>query len=216
MVIRERKGILRIHLVRHGETEWNRESRLQGHTDIPLSEEGLRQAKQIAARLAVEPMDAIWSSDLSRAAHTAEEIARPHGLTVRSTSALRESNLGLWEGLTEPEIFARGDGELWNEYRRDSVRNRPPEGERLESVWDRLIECLTEIRETHSEGNVVIVGHGGSLRVILCDAIGASITSLRRIWLDNASLSLVEYKDSKSWVRLLNDTSHITGPQPPC
>src|SRR5438445_11535878 len=87
-------GGLRLYLVRHGTTSWNREGRLQGHTDISLAEEGIRQAERIADRLASLTVDAVWSSDLSRASGTADAIAQRHGLDVRTTCLLRESGLG--------------------------------------------------------------------------------------------------------------------------
>src|SRR6185503_21212634 len=101
-------GILRLYLVRHGVTAWNVEERLQGHTDISLTDEGLRQAERIADRLSALSIEAVWSSDLVRASATAEAIARRHGLQVQTTCLLRESGLGAWEGLTEKEIIDRG------------------------------------------------------------------------------------------------------------
>lgn len=201
--------MLRLYLVRHGVTVWNQEARWQGHTDVPLSAEGVEQAKRIAMRLSRHPIAAVWSSDLARARHTAEVIAEPHGLEVVATSRLRETMLGEWEGLTIQEIIARGDEELWRNVRHDSLTYRPPGAERLEAVWDRLMSVRDEIRERHSEGEVVVVGHGGSLRALICDAFGATITSMPHSALDNASLSAIDYAEHRTWVKLVNDTSHL-------
>src|SRR5438477_1126143 len=97
-------GLRRIYLVRHGETVWNRDGRMQGHTDVSLSPVGEEQARRLADRLASEQIEAVWSSDLCRASATADILAAPHGLTVRISPLLRESMLGLWEGKTEAEI----------------------------------------------------------------------------------------------------------------
>ena len=191
---------------------------MQGHTDIPLAEEGWEQAKRLSARLASlpQPPQAIWASDLSRARQTAETIAAPLGLPVHTSPLLRETKLGEWEGLTRAEIEARGDGEHLQRYIRDSHTYRPPGGETLEAAWVRMLQAATEIRTTHPTGNVVIVGHGGSLRVLLCEALDAPISSMRRFWLENASLSIIEEIQRTDYslrrVALLNDISHLKEP----
>ncbi len=193
--------------------------RFQGHTDIALDEEGREQAQRIAARLArlKPPLIAVWSSDLGRARETAEAIAAPHGLTVQTTPLLRETGLGAWEGLTRTEIEARGESELLKGYVQNSHLNRPPGGETLEAAWERMTQAVAQIHEQHPSGGVVIVGHGGSLRALICDALDAPISSMRRIWLANASLSIIEEHEGVVGrvrrVTLLNDTSHLTSPQ---
>lgn len=201
--------MLRIYLVRHGVTVWNKEGRWQGHTDVPLSAEGVEQAKKLASRLAGEKIDAIWSSDLARAKHTAEAIAEPHDLTVNATPKLRETMLGEWEGLTIPEIVARGDSEIWQAMTHGSLAHRPPGSEPLEEMWARLVGLREEIRNTHTEGTVVIVGHGGSLRALLCDALSAGISTMMHFSLDNASLSAIDYTEHRVWVKFVNDTGHL-------
>jgi len=123
--------------------------------------------------------------------------------------------LGEWEGLTQEEIEARGDAELLRLYREDSYRNRPPGAETMDQVWDRLTRIGAEIRAAHPDGNVAVVGHGGSLRVLLCEALDAPITSMKHIWLSNASLSIIEEAGPSDRrmlrVSLLNDTSHLDG-----
>lgn len=209
--------LLRWYLVRHGETDWNREMRMQGHTDVPLNALGQEQALRIADRLAAEehPPQTIWSSDLSRARLTAEAIAAPHNLSVHTTPLLRETMLGRWEGLTRPEIIALGDEEALENYVRDPLRHRPPGGETLEEAWERMSRVATEIRTAHPAGRVAIVGHGGSMRVLLCEALDAPLAFMRRIWLGNASLSIVDYiggaAGDRRYVTLLNDTSHLSG-----
>lgn len=189
--------------------------RMQGHTDIEMGEEGVRQAERIGRRLSTsaEPPLAVYASDLSRARRTAEAIARPLGLTVQIDPLLRETCLGDWEGLTRDEIAAQGEAEQLARYLRDPHIHRPPNSETLEEVWERMHVALDKIRSLHSEGQVAIVGHGGSLRALLCSALDAPLPSMRRFFLDNASLSIVDEigppENRYQRVVLVNDTSHL-------
>ncbi len=160
-----------IYLIRHGITDWNRDSRMQGQTDIPLNAEGMEQARRMAERLAnlSAPPQVVISSDLSRARQTAEIVAQRLNLCLETTPLLRETNLGDWEGLTHNEIIERGDAELFERYQENSFLNRPPNAETLESAWGRMTTALTQIKERYPSESFAIVGHGGSLRVLLYD-----------------------------------------------
>jgi len=188
---------------------------MQGHTDISLEEEGHRQAACIGNRLrgCQEPPQAVFSSDLSRALQTAEAIAGPLGLTVQVDPRLRETCLGDWEGLTRDEIHERGEAELLARYQRDPHIHRPPNSETLEQVWERMHLALDTIRERHPSGEVAVVGHGGSLRALICGALDAPLPSMRRFFLENASLSIVDevgtVGNRYQRLVLLNDTSHL-------
>lgn len=190
--------------------------RMQGQTDVPLAELGTQQAERIGARIArmTLPPQAVWSSDLSRARMTAEAVAQPLGLTVRTLPELREIKFGEWEGLTMEEIVARGEGTLLANYRLDPFRYRPPGAETLQEVWDRMIAAMAIIRsESGDAERIAVVGHGGSLRVLVCDALSAPITSMRHLFFENASLSVIEEKEGATGLfrRLLlfNDTLHL-------
>ena len=136
-------------LVRHGETDWNAEGRVQGHTDRPLNDFGRRQAKELADRLAGEGADAIYTSDLVRAKETADIVAERLGLTVVVDPGLREKDWGTWEGLT-------GDERIHVEF----------EGESVEDHRDRVMAAVRRIVARHPDQRVVVVTHGGSLRRI--------------------------------------------------
>jgi broad specificity phosphatase PhoE len=136
-------------LVRHGETDWNAQGRLQGHTDRPLNDYGRQQAKALAHRLAGEGADAIYTSDLLRAKETAEIVGERLGLTVVVDPDLREKDWGTWEGLT-------GDERVAVEF----------EGETTEAHRDRVMGAVRRIVARHPEQQVVVVTHGGSLRRI--------------------------------------------------
>lgn len=206
---------LRLYIVRHGVTDWNQAMRMQGHSDVPLNDEGRDQATRIASRLAALelPLEAVWSSDLSRARQTAEAVAAPLGLPIQVTPLLREIMLGEWEGLNQEEIEARGDGELLRKYRSSPAGARPPGGETLEHAWERMMRVRTEIAAAHPGGQVAVVGHGGTLRALLCAALDAPVASMLRFSLGNTSLSVIEQTvtpESCIWrVRCVNDTAHL-------
>ena len=190
--------------------------RMQGQTDVPLGELGRMQAECLSARLLRNalPPQVVWSSDLSRAKATAEAIAKPLGLEVRTLPELREIKFGEWEGLTVAEIEARGEAELLANYRADPFLHRPPGAETLEEVWQRMIRAAAIVRADSGEAErIAVVGHGGSLRVLICDAIAAPITSMRHFFFENASLSILEEKNTANGMfqRLLlfNDTQHL-------
>ncbi len=206
---------LRLNIVRHGITDWNQAMRMQGHSDVPLNDEGRGQAARIAARLASlePPIDAVWSSDLSRARETAEIIAARFDLPVKVTPLLREIMLGDWEGLNQEEIEARGDGDLLRLYRSSPAGARPPNGETLAQTWERMMQARGEIIAAHPHGNIAVVGHGGSLRALICAALEAPVASMIRFSLGNTSLSVLEQSrtsESCIWrVRCVNDTAHL-------
>ena len=156
-------------LTRHGETNWNRDRRIQGHTDVPLNAVGLEQARALADQLADEKLIAVRSSDLARARVTAEIIAQVHGLEVTVDRDLREKNFGSWEGLTDTEIADRFP---------DAVRGRWGDGETTEEVAQRAVAAIERIRQRHPTGRVLVVSHGGALRAIL-DHLGVEHGPIR-------------------------------------
>jgi broad specificity phosphatase PhoE len=152
-------------LWRHGQTIWNAEGRFQGQTDIPLDDTGEAQAALAASRLATLRPEAIFSSDLSRAASTAAPLARLTGLPVRLDKDLRERSGGSWEGLTDRQIGERFPVErvTWN----------PPDGEPTMAVAERVGAALHRIAETVSDGGlVVVVSHGAALRLGMARMLG--------------------------------------------
>lgn len=148
-----------ILLVRHGETDWNVERRVQGHTDRPLNATGLAQAHALAHELADESLDAVYASDLSRAHETARIVAEQKGLDVTVLPDLREKHFGSWEGLTDNEVLARiphvAEDGPWGD------------GETSEELAVRVLDALRRIAHTHPEGRVLVISHGGPLRAVL-------------------------------------------------
>lgn len=204
----------RILLARHGETEWNKVGRVQGWTDIGLSAGGEVQAERLAERLHGTKLVGVYSSELSRAVQTAETAAGPHGLSVQTLPGLREKGYGLWEGLTREEL-ERDWGELWHQYHTLRVLETVvPEGETWPEVCLRSVEALQFILAAHPgpDETVLLVGHGGSARALVLEALQAPMPTLLRLHLDNASLSRLDFHSlSDSRVVFLNDTSHLGG-----
>lgn len=194
--------------MRHGETEWNRLGKQQGHLDSPLTELGIRQAEAIAARLANEKFDALYTSDLGRAYATAECIARRTGHKAIADVRLRERNLGIFQGLTMAEIEER-HAEEYSLFRSGDPDYRIPGGESARERHERVIACAEELARRHAGGRVVIVAHGGILSSLFRHSLGIAIDAPRRFKLFNASINtfLVE---SGSWkLATWGDISHL-------
>jgi probable phosphoglycerate mutase len=148
-------------LARHGETDWNRDGRFQGHADPPLNDRGREQALELAELLADEPIEAVYSSDLRRAYETARIVAERKGLDVIVDPQLRERDVGHWSGLTAAEIEERFPDQirLWRE-------GAVAVGESRESLAARVVEAAHRIAAAHPDGLVLVVTHGGALRML--------------------------------------------------
>ena len=154
--------------MRHGATEWNRTKRAQGHADIDLNAEGRKQALRAARELARLDIEAVYSSDLRRAADTATPIATSHGVETTQLVELREIDQGEWTGLTVDEIRRRWP-ERWGPARHYSQR---PGGESPRQVRERALRALKKVVESHPEGTVVVVSHGVTIRCLMAEALG--------------------------------------------
>lgn len=200
---------MRIIFVRHGQTTWNTESRYQGHSDTDLSEVGRLQAVQVADRLECEKIAAVYASDLRRACDTGCTIAERHGLEVQTDIRLRECEFGEWEGLTVNEIRERYT-EIYRRYQIDSVSQRAPRGERLESLVARVGKAVDEIAERHPDETVVVAGHGGTVHAAICHMLGASLYTFRKIRIDNCSITAFTLDASGRWLLdVMNDVCHL-------
>lgn len=198
----------KLFLVRHGETIWNKELKYQGHTDTPLSEEGLRQAELVAARLAGEKIDTVYASDLSRAMITAEMIASRHGLTVGAETDLREIKFGHWEGLTYDRIVDGWSDEMSRLYTNtDEVRI--PGGETFHELKARATGAITRLVEKHRGQNIVVVSHGGTIRTIICAILDIHLNHVWDIRQDNTAVNIIEFYKHRTLVTLVNDAHHL-------
>lgn len=197
-------------LVRHGETDWNRKRRIQGQSDVALTDLGRRQAARVAARLAGERIAAVYSSDLSRAYETALAIATPHGLEVERVLELRERAFGDWEGLTVEEIAERYADE-YEKWVHDRFNARIPNGESLSQLYERAWRIFQLLRERHAGETAVLVGHGAALSVILSEVLGVDWKHRQGFLLENGSISTVTTERGRTFVTCLNDTCHLEG-----
>ena len=181
-----------ILLIRHGETAWNAERRLQGHLDIPLNTEGERQAALLAAALAPEGIDTILSSDLARARQTAEAIARERGMKVSTDPALRERCYGGFEGLLYSDIAARFPHEFAAWQGRDVDGVLPPganQGETFRQFFDRVTGAIVAHAAAHPGKTLALVAHGGVLECAYRAALGLSLETPRDFKVLNASVN---------------------------
>jgi broad specificity phosphatase PhoE len=167
----------RVILARHGETDWNVEQRWQGHADRPLNERGRLQARRLAEDLAGEPIAAVYTSDLSRARETAEIVAHGHGMPARPLAALREIDVGEWEGFTWPELEARFPEGVARHHETGRGWER---GEDFDDMSERVVAAVREIAAWHPDETVLVVGHGGTLRSVLAHSDGVDFAESRR------------------------------------
>jgi probable phosphoglycerate mutase len=195
-------------LVRHGETAWNAEGRVQGQHDVPLSSVGLSQARCVASALCGERFDAIYSSDLGRVTQTAEPLARLLDLPLRLDPRLRERHYGFFQTLTyaevkllHPEDYAR-------------FLSREPgydfrSGESLQAFYDRSIACLADIASRHPAGSVLVFTHGGVLEMAYRFARGLGLRPPRDFRIPNAALNRLAI-DGDTWsVLRWADCAHL-------
>ena len=158
----------RILLARHGETDWNRVGRWQGHADPPLNDAGRSQAAELAESLAGDGISAVYSSDLARASQTAAVVADRLGLDVVEDSGLREIDVGSWSGLTRAEVEQRfPDG-----YARWLGGEIGHDGETREQFTTRVVAAVERIAAAHPSGSVLVVTHGGAIRALRRHAAG--------------------------------------------
>jgi broad specificity phosphatase PhoE len=183
-------------LARHGETDWNRDGRWQGHTDTTLNERGRAQAGALAAEVAGLSIGAVYSSDLARAAETAEIVAGRLGVPVRMDPRLRELHLGGWEGLTTPEIEERYPTEIAR-WRSDDGSIAVPGRESYAQMGERVVAALTEIATAHPSDDVLVVLHGGPIRGLLAYAAGLTYREQSRLrgHLANCDVVRVAFED---------------------
>lgn len=179
----------RLTLVRHGETDWNKGHRWQGHIDIPLNAAGKEQAGAVAKFLSRESIDVIYASDLQRAHQTATAIGKLHNLQVMTDSRLREIAFGEWEGLTADDIDARHGAGTHEAFLADRLHKIPPKGETVEALFNRVSEFINETPLKHRNQSVVVVSHGGALRAILSLLLTEGKTAWPRLELGNCSVS---------------------------
>jgi broad specificity phosphatase PhoE len=201
----------RWYLIRHAQTSWNRDNRLQGHSDLPLSELGLQQAACLGRAFAGRHLDAVFTSHLSRSRQTADAITQGNGHQIQPVveQALAEMHLGSWEGLTPDEIDAQFQ-DAYQQWRHSPSSVVIPGAEALEGFRGRVRQAFNGLVEQRGAGQHVIVSHGGVIASILADLLGADYDRvIRRMRLDNAGISAVEFGVGAPHVLWINSTLHL-------
>ena len=196
----------RLILVRHAESKM--QGCYLGRVDPSLSVQGRAQAATLARRMAGESLAAVYSSSLKRALATAQMIAAPHGLEVSVIAELAELDFGDWDGLTYQEI-AEVAPHRFNRWLADPAEVRPPNGETLLEMSQRVMEAINGIITAHPGEMVVVVTHGGPARVIVCHALGIPLSGQWRIRQDLAAVSWLDFDEGWATLSLLNDICHL-------
>lgn len=199
-------------LIRHGETDWNVEKRLQGHWDVALNDGGRRQAAALGKALLAEPLDAVIASDLQRAIATAEAIAKPRGMPVRIEPALRERCYGAFEGLCYRDISERYP-EAYATWQSRDVDARYPEGvrpaETLREFSRRSIDAVLRLAEEYRHKRIAIVTHGGVLDCIYRAATDMHLSQARNFEIRNAGISRLRWADGALQMVSWCDVGHL-------
>ncbi|MEY4763733.1 MAG: hypothetical protein RI907_406 [Pseudomonadota bacterium] len=184
--------VTRLLVIRHGETAWNTEGRIQGHIDIPLNERGRWQAGRLAQALADEELHAIYASDLERARHTATAVADALDMPLHLHEGLRERHFGRHEGRTQAEVAAEWPEEA-RRWRERDPHYGPEGGETLQAFFDRSIGVLTELAARHLGQTIAVVAHGGVLDCYYRAANGVSLQAPRSWKVGNACVNRLLY-----------------------
>ena len=202
-------------IARHGETDWNSQGRIQGHSDIKLSEQGVQQARLLGERLLSFAVDAAYCSDLLRASETAEISLEGRDAPLHRTPLLREYHKGAFEGLTNQQIQERYPTQ-YPTYLTKDLDFAPEGGESTREVSVRASGIITEIKNRHIDDTVLVVGHGGSLRAAMVSLLALPLEANWRFFFANCALTVVETYPDNAVLRLFNDSSHLNrlGPAP--
>lgn len=199
--------------IRHGETQWNVETRIQGHGDSPLTAAGVRQAEAIAHRLAGESFDVLVSSDLGRAAGTARRISERCGIGLTTDSRLRERNFGVGEGLTYDEIGMRYP-DAFSRTRATDPDYTIPGGESRRAFHERVTAAFADLARVHEGRRVAVVSHGGVLATIYRFIHDIPVATLHRVPITNASFNAFAFDEDGWTLEAWDDTAHLPAPDP--
>lgn len=200
---------MRLIVLRHGESEWNRAGLYQGQADAPLSEQGVRQAAALAERLRHEPFDYIFTSPLQRAALTAEAVAQFHpAVPFIREPAIMEIHHGEWQGLHVDVVRERfADG--LREWRIHPTRAQMPGGESFSNVLKRVLDFKERLLREYADKIVLVSTHDVVVKILVADALGMDMDRMNRIWVTNASISVIEYGTDLPYLVSLSEACHL-------
>ena len=201
---------MRIILVRHGQTDANKEGRFQGASDAPLNQTGLCQAQALGRRLSSEQLDAVYSSPQTRALQTATPVAEAMSLPIQTVEGLRELDIGELDGLHGPDLRERYP-HILDQWRINVGALTMPGGESIVGLQERTWNAILHIRDRHSEGTVAAVSHNFAIQSILLKALGMDLRNFQRIRQDLAAITELDFANGSPVLRALNDRCHLSG-----
>ena len=201
----------KLYIVRHGETEWNAQGRIQGHSDIGLTDRGRQQARAVTGRLRSYVFDAAYSSDMSRTRETAEIILGEAATPLQTTPLLREYQKGVFEGLTVHE-YARQFPEQYQASLLNDLDFAPTGGETIRETSARMARFAETLQERHMDDTVLVVGHGGSLRSLFVALMDLPLEANWKFVMHNCALSVIYTYPDNAVLHLYNDTGHLNAP----
>jgi probable phosphoglycerate mutase len=201
--------------IRHGETDWNRQLRFQGHIDVPLNPTGHEQAQRLAQALADERFDLLISSDLQRARQTALPLRHLHAQPLQARSALREQSFGVLEGLDVPAIQARHP-QLWAAWLRHDADFALPEGESTRQFHSRVVSAVRELATAHGGKTLLLVTHGGVLDMLWRTVHGLPLHGARECDIPNTGINRLRWRGGTLDIVCWAEDAHLAGlpPQP--
>ena len=194
--------------IRHGETEWNSESRFQGHLNSVLNQEGKAQADALGIRLAREPFDLLLSSDLGRALQTASAVARRTGHEILIEPRLRERNMGIFQGLTPAEVQSRYPDD-YARFRTNDPDYVIPDGESLRQLFERCVACFSELARRHAGMTLAVVTHGGMLAMLYRHATAMPLAAPRDFPLHNTGVNRLRHRKGEWELQRWGDIAHL-------
>ena len=202
------KMAIKIILVRHGETIWNKQRRCQGFSDIPLNDAGKEQAVLLGRALRSVPLSAVYSSDLVRAKKTGDLIAEHHKIKVVTDARFRELNQGDLEGSSLGDLLADHPA-LLKKWLENPADVKMPGGESMRALQKRAVKALQNVIENHPDETVCVVAHNLCILSIICDSIKLDLDNFRKLKMDNASVSVLEHSRAGFSLISMNDTHHL-------
>jgi len=197
-----------MYLIRHGQTDWNKDKIFRGRADVPLNAHGRKEARALGRHLKNVRVTACYASPLSRALETAEAAAAPHSLAVKLDDGIIDIDYGEWQGLSEAQVHRRYAG-LFRQWHETPQRVRFPGGENLASVRRRALASLDRIRIENPDATVFVVAHRVVTKVIMCAALRMTNAAFWRIRQDNCAFNILEHSDEGLSVVSMNDTCHM-------
>ena len=198
-------------LVRHGETDWNRDKIFRGRADIPLGNRGKLQAERVGEALTGRPLGALYSSPLQRSVQTAEAIAEHHDLAVTKLDAITDIDYGDWQGKPDEEVCAAYP-ELYAQWQSAPHEVRFPNGEGLVEVAERSLQAVLNVAAGQT-GEIAMVSHRVTLKVVVLGLLGLGLERFWNVRLDTCSLTIFEISEQGNILGRLNDTGHLAGLQ---